>query len=53
MQNLVSEKLVTSKEHRDEEDYDPLNEVIPGYGFMMLLHDIQKETLEGNMMLIV
>ena len=47
IQQAVSDRLRSSKEHKDEEDYQPDDDIIPGYGFVMLLHEIPEQTYQG------
>ena len=47
IQQAVCDRLRSSKEHKDEEDYQPVDDIIPGYGFVMLLHETPEQTYQG------
>lgn len=43
----VAAELKALKQHKDDEEYNPMEEVCPGFAIMVLLHETPKDAMEG------
>ncbi|XP_066935726.1 focadhesin-like isoform X2 [Clytia hemisphaerica] len=47
IQELTCQQLLSMKEHKDDETFDPLLEACPGYGYVALLKTLEPTELPG------
>ena len=48
---LACQQLLSSKEHKDDEEYDPLLETCTGYAYTALLKTIHPDAIPGRLLI--
>ena len=48
---LACQQLLSSKEHKDDEEYDPLLETCTGYSYTALLKTIHPDAIPGRLLI--